>query len=158
MKEETVLNVLMYLFQYHMSDSCALDSDSEELFERLEAAGFQSTLILQAFDWLETLIQDNVTLIHTPQNHSIRVFTPHEQERIDHKGQGLILTLEQQDILTPEAREIVISQIMALDTEKIDLGLIKWVTLMVLFNQPNQDNALACMEFLVLNNELGGIH
>lgn len=159
MKEESVLNVLMYLFQNHMRDSCRLNADSsDELFEQLEEAGFPSAIINQAMDWLEKLVENNAKLIQIPRNDSIRVFTPYEKEFIDLECESFIIALEQQQILTPETREIVINQVLALGSEAIDLGLIKWVILMVLFNQSNDNNALACMEFLVLENTLGGIH
>lgn len=158
MKEESVLNVLMYLFQNHMKDSCELDGDANYIIHALEEAGFASSLINEAITWLETLVKDDTKLIASPSNTSTRVFTPEEKEFIDPECLDFILSLEQQGILTPETREIVINQALALESELVDISLIKWVTLMVLFNQPNCENALACMEFLVLDNTLGGVH
>jgi len=158
MKEENVLNVLMYLFENHMKDSCRLSTSADELCEELEEAGFQSTAISQAMDWLEELIEGNSEFLQKPQTHSTRVFSQHEKEIIDIECERFIIALEQQDILTPETREILINQILALDSAEIDLGLIKWITLMVLFNRSDSDNALACMEFLVLDNTTGGLH
>ena len=158
MKEESVLNVLMYLFQNHMKDSCNLSSHHDELFEQLEDAGFPSNAIAEAMVWLEKLVEEDNKLLQAPQAKSIRVLSPYEKEYIDLACERLIMTLEQQNILTPETRETVINQALALSSEGIDLGLIKWVTLMVLFNRSDSDNALACMEFLVLDNAQGGIH
>lgn len=159
MKEESVLNVLMYLFENHMKDSCKLTTSSDELFEQLEEAGFQSTAIDQAMDWLEKLIGNNRTLLHAPQATSTRVLTPYEKEFVDLECESFIRSLEQQKVLSPETREIVINQILALGSNAIDLSLIKWVTLMVLFNRSdNSDNALARMEFLVLDNTMGEVH
>ena len=159
MKEESVLNVLMYLFQNHMQESCSLRTNNDELFEQLEDAGFQSSVINQAMEWLDKLIEGNSKFLQAPQKNSTRVFTPYEKDFIDLECQRFIIALEQQKILTPETREIVINQVLALNSEGIDLSLIKWVTLMVLFNRSdNEDNALACMEFLVLDNTLGGVH
>ena len=158
MKEESVLNVLMYLFQNHMKESLELDGDVNLIVHALEEAGFAATVINEAMHWLETLVKDDIKLLHAPQSTSTRVFTDEEKEFIDPESLGFILSLEQQGILTPETREIVISQTLALESELIDVSLLKWVTLMVLFNQPNCENALACMEFLVLDNTLGGVH
>ena len=158
MKEESVLNVLMYLFQNHMKESCELDGDANFIITALEEAGFKSTVINEAIHWLETLITDDTKLLRSPQTTSTRVFTSEEKEFIDLESLGFILSLEQQGILTPETREIVINQTIALESELIDISLLKWVTLMVLFNQPNCENALACLEFLVLDNTLGGVH
>jgi len=158
MKEENVLNVLMYLFENHMKDSCSLHTEPDELFEQLEKAGFESSTIYQAMDWLEKLIKDNTQFIQIPQTLSTRVFTSYEKEFIDFKCERFLISLEQLEILTPETREIVINQILMLDPEGIDLPLIKWITLMVLFNRTDSENALACMEFLVLDDTHGGVH
>jgi len=158
MKEESVLNVLMYLFQNHMKESCELDRDAGSIIHALEEAGFPSPVINEAIHWLETLIKDDTQLIHAPRETSTRVFTPEEKEFIDPECLNFILSLETQGILTPETREIVINQAMTLGSELVDITLVKWVTLMVLFNQPHCENALACMEFLVLDNTLGGVH
>lgn len=158
MKEENVLNVLMYLFENHMKDSCTLDRDANSIVHALEKAGFASTVISEAIEWLETLLKEDIQLICSPQTTSTRVFTSEEKECIGLECLGLILSLETQGILTPETREIVINQTIALDSELIDASLLKWVVLMVLFNQPNCEKALACMEFLVLDNAGGEVH
>ena len=158
MKEESVLNVLMYLFQNHMKDSCELDEDAGHIVHALEEAGFASTVINEAIHWLETLVTEDAKLLRAPQAISTRVFTPEEKDYIDTECLNFILSLEQQGILTPETREIVINQALALESELVDLSLVKWVTLMVLFNQPHSEKALACMEFLVLENTLGEVH
>lgn len=158
MKEENVLNVLMYLFQNHLKGSCDLDRDANAIVHALEEAGFASTVINDVIHWLETLIKDNSQLMHAPQSTSTRVFTSEEKKYISVECLDFMLALEQQGILTSETREIVINQALALKTEQIDISLLKWITLMVLFNQPNCEKALACMEFLVLENTFGEVH
>jgi Smg protein len=158
MKEETVLNVLMYLFQNHMKNSCELDSDANQIVNSLEEAGFEENIIQEAISWLETLVKEETKLSCLPQPDSIRVLSSQEQKKLDAHCLGFILSLEQQGILSPETREIVINQVLALDYNSIDINLIKWVTLMVLYNQPNCDKPLGMMEFLVLDPALGGLH
>ena len=41
---------------------------------------------------------------------------------------------------------------MALEDEEIDLDQLKWVVLMVLFNQPGRESAYAWMEDLVIDH------
>lgn len=154
MKEESILSVLMYLFKYHMQDSCELNTMEEELLPKLEKAGFHKPTIIQALDWLSNLSQTS-EIDPVPQNPaSIRVFSEYEREVIDSECLGFILSLEQQGILNAITREMVIHQVLNLAAEGIDISLVKWVTLMVLFNQPNEDNALTCMEYLILNDEV----
>lgn len=159
MKEESILSVLMYLFKYHMQDRCELDLRNEDLLPELEEAGFKRPAIIQALGWLAKLAESSVKLLEGSRQYSIRVFNDYECELMDAQCRGFIISLEQQGILNPFTRELVINQILELEHEGIDLGLIKWVTLMVLYNQPGEEEALAGMEMLVLNNEiLGGKH
>ncbi len=47
---------------------------------------------------------------------------------------------------------------MALETDDIDLSQLKWVILMVLFNQPGQEEAYAWMEDLLFEDVTGYLH
>jgi len=158
MKEESVLTVLMYLFKYHMEDDCHLHHSDAEIIRQLEQVGFDHSLILQAFDWLSSLEENNTEYFSSPGENSFRVFSDYEQQFIDLESQRLLLSLEQIGILTPVTREMVIHQLLELIDEDIDVSLVKWVTLIVLFNQPEQSKALQAMEFLVLDETAGGMH
>lgn len=157
-KEESVLSVLMYLFKYHMQENCELDLLEQELLPKLEQAGFKKPTIIQALGWLSNLAQAVKESANEQSNIGFRVFNPYEEKLLSKECRGFILSLEQQGILNPLTRELVINQVLDLAAEGIDHSLIKWVTLMVLFNQPNEDKALACMEYLVLDEDLGEKH
>jgi Smg protein len=47
---------------------------------------------------------------------------------------------------------------MALEDEDMDLDQLKWVILMVLFNQPGSEAAYAWMEDLVFDEAAGSLH
>ncbi len=55
MKEQPVLNVLIYLFKNHLQNKLELDDFSDELAQELENAGFDIEDIEQAFVWLSKL-------------------------------------------------------------------------------------------------------
>jgi Smg protein len=158
--KENVLDVLMYLFEnYYMDDETEVDPDRESLHVELLEAGFPHSEINKAFDWLEELARHRETTLPAPQTgRSIRLFTDRECERLDTECRGFLIFLEQMDILTPASRELVIDRIMALDTEEIDIGELKWVILMVLFNEPGHEAAYAWIEDLVFENLTGSIH
>ena len=159
MKENSVLHVLMYLFQNHMQNDCEVDEVDMDLVEQLESAGFVLPVINQAIGWLSNLSTENdATKLTTPGDNAYRVFTGYELEMLGTDCINFIGDLERQGILNPTTREIVLHQAIELRSEGIDLNLIKWVTLMVLFNQPDEGEALSCMELLVLENPFGGIH
>ena len=62
------------------------------------------------------------------------------------------------DVLTSITRELVIERAMALELGVIDLERIKWVILMVLFNQPGQEAAYAWIEDFVFEEMESYIH
>ena len=65
---------------------------------------------------------------------------------------------EQSGVLDHATRELVIDRVMALESEEIDLDQLKWVVLMVLFNQPGSEAAFAWMEDLVFEEAAGNLH
>lgn len=155
--KENMFDVLMYLFEhYYMDEETDRNPDRESLQTELMEAGFPASDIKQAFEWLEELaVQPHE--VHAPQTeHALRIYSDVECERLDTESRGFLLFLEQMGILTPEARECVIDRAMALDTDDFDLGQLKWVVLMVLFNQPGAEAAYAWMEDLVFDSMPGG--
>ncbi len=155
----SVLHILMYLFKNHMQENCLIMRAEAQLTEELEQAGFQPDLIHHALTWLENLSQksNEATLIN-PSDTSMRIYLPYECELLDIECRRFILLMEQQGILTPHMREIVIELVIALESEEIDVNLIKWVTLMALYNQEDSREALEYLEMLVLNETSTGEH
>lgn len=156
-EEESVLGILMYLFHNHMGQDNELNLNDMQLIDELKSAGFHAHNIGKAFRWLHHLVEFSEDSIH-PSTRSFRVFSEEECLLMNQECRSFILSLEQQNILTPLTREIVIHQTLELINEGVDLNLLKWVTLMVLFNMPDCENALSHMEFLVLTNALDNIH
>lgn len=156
--KEDMFEVLMYLFENHMQSDCKLYLTEELLVGELEKAGFNSITIDRALDWLEGLvaIQESTTTFGTTQ--SLRIYNPHEIYKLNAEVRGFLLILQEAGILNTLTRELVIDRLMALDEEEINLPQVKWVTLLVLFNQPDEEAALACMENLVLENTVYGLH
>ncbi|CAK0760193.1 DUF494 domain-containing protein Smg [Gammaproteobacteria bacterium] len=155
--KETVLDVLMYLFDNYMDADADLSTDEESLRMELIEAGFSEAEVGKAFLWLEGLSEQRGTL-PVALNHSLRVYTDHELERLNVESRGFLLFLEQIGVLDPTTRELIIDRIMALETDDIDLDQLKWVVLMVLFNQPGHEAALAWMEDMVFNETHGYLH
>ncbi|MBA2653679.1 MAG: DUF494 domain-containing protein [Gammaproteobacteria bacterium] len=156
--KEDMFEVLMYLFENHMQSDCKLHLTEDVLMVELEKAGFNSSTIDRALDWLEGLltVQENTAIISTSA--SLRIYTSYETYKLNAEVLGFLLFLQQVGILNTITRELVIDRLMAIEEQEIDLPQVKWVTLLVLFNQPNEEAALACMENLVLENTAYGLH
>lgn len=153
-----VIEVLMYIFEKHMSKNCQIAMSDEAISQELSGRGFRANAINKALDWLNGLLELQKRFGEPASQAAMRIFNFWEYERLDVKCRGFLIALEQMGILNCVTRELVIDRLMALDVETVDLAEVKWVTLMVLYNQPNKDAVLACMEKLVLQDTIGEIH
>lgn len=155
--KETVLDVLMYLFETFVDSEDEPEPNRNELKEELEQAGFGDREIERALDWLDGLNAADVAATAS-RSAALRVYDRVEQERLDPEARGYLLRLEQIGILKPVQRELVIDRLLALDTEEIDVEQTKWVVMMVLFSQPGQQDAYAQMEDLVFAEDAAWLH
>jgi len=156
--KENVFDVLMYLFEnYYMDDDNPAAPDRESVQQELSKAGFPSQEIERAFQWMEELANDEEPPALETER-SMRLFSSREMERLDTECRGFILFLEQMGVLSPASRELTIDRAMALENEDFDLDQLKWVILMVLFNQPGEEAAYAWVEDLVFDNITNCLH
>ena len=152
--KETVLDVLMYLFESFVDSDDDPEPNRNELRGELERAGFGDREIDRALDWLDGLNAVDVAI----NSAAVRIYDRGELERLDAPARGYLLHLEQIGILPPPQRELVIDRLLALDSEEIDIEQIKWVVMMVLFSQPGSEQAYAQMEDLVFAEDPGWMH
>ena len=149
---ENVVDILIYLYENYMDSDQNSTSDQEVIHEELIQAGFPDSEIDKAFQWMEELaLRQGSQSLPSRTSNSIRIYTDEEKSRLDTDCRGLLLFLEQTNILDPANRELVIDRAMALDTLQVGVEELKWVVLMVLINQPGQEIAFAQMEDLVYN-------
>ncbi len=145
--KENVLDVLMYLFENYMYDEPEEDPDREMLQGSLLEAGFSEQEIGKAFDWLDGLAnQRHLPALHGRSEGPVRIYSDHEQQRLDIECRGFLTFLENAGVLDSARRELVIDRVMALEVDEVDLDDLKWIVLMVLFNQPGQEANYAWME------------
>lgn len=155
-----MFEVLMYLFENYMDGSVTLNADQDTIINELEQAGFNRNEIGRALDWLDglTRFQETVQSGPTLTHHAIRHYAPEECERLSIEARGFLLYLEQLSILDPMTREIVIDRLMALDRRELDLGRVKWVVLIALFNQPDKKSALSLLQDMILSDAFDVLH
>ncbi len=157
--KENVLDVLMYLFETYIDAEEEPEPDRNALRSELEAAGFQDSEIDKALEWLDGLSERQQDPASSdPTDRAIRIFSRREHSRLDAECRGYVMYLEHAGILTGAQRELVIDRLMALETRDIDVEQIKWVVLMILFSQPDQEAAYARMEDLVFDGGIGAVH
>ena len=156
--KETILDVLLFLFENYFYDDPDAVRDRDSLQHGLIQAGFSPAEIAKAFDWLEELANQRPVAEDARANGPVRVYVEAEVDRLDRDCLGFLMFLEQHGVLDAEGRELVIDRAMALDQDDLDLDDLKWVVLMVLFNQPGSEAAYAWMETQMFEDEPEPVH
>lgn len=154
MKTASILNVLIYLFHHHFHERFDKQDTQQKLLPDLETAGFSRQTIYSAFHWLEQLNHFPLQELQTHSPQAIRIYHEQEQQKLNCECRGYLTNLELCSVLTPSHREKIITLVLALDEEDIDIYLVRWVTLLVLFTQPNNEGTLAFIEQLILREPL----
>ncbi len=155
-----MFEVLMYLFENYMDGNVSLNADQTTVVTELEQAGFTQSEIDRALDWLDGLSRFQEVFAAGPSltSHAIRHYLPEECERLGIETRGFLLYLEQLSILDAMTREIVIDRLLALDRRELDLGRVKWVVLIALFNQPDKKSALSLLQDMILSDAFDVLH
>jgi len=155
-----MFEILMFLFENYMNGNITLAADHQTILTELEKIGFDRFEIGRAIDWLEGLHQFQASVQSGPQltSLSMRYYVAEETERLGVEGVGLLARLEHLNILDPITREVVIDRLMALDPREVDLGRIKWVVLLALFNQPDKKSAIVLLQDMILADAFKVIH
>ena len=108
---ETVLDVLMYLFENFSDQEYTYAPDQMALRKELLQAGFNESEVDRALDWLEELAaNDSEPFAKDPAKRSVRLFNAHEMARLDVESRGYVVYLEQIGILSPVQREVVLDR------------------------------------------------
>ena len=156
--KDNVLELLIYLFENYMSTDEEPRPDRNTLKTELDKAGFPEPDIDRALEWLDGLSGEQLGKVAEATARAVRVFSSQELLRLDTDVRGYLMYLENVHILSGTQRELVIDRLMALEADEIDIEQVKWVVLMVLFNQPGQESAYAQMEDLVFEERSDALH
>jgi len=156
--KETILDVLLYLFEHYFYDDPDAVRDRDSLQNGLIQAGFSPSEIHKAFDWLDELARQRPALAAPRPQTPVRVYSAPELERLDPDCRGFLMFLEHGGVIDADQRELVLDRVMALDQDEVDVDDLKWVVLMVLFNQPGSEAAYAWMESQMFEDEPEPVH
>jgi len=144
---EDIFDILIYLFENYMNSEIESAPDSDELKTELKEVGFTNNGINKAFDWLDSLTLQEDAQFKSPLN--FRIFCTQEIEKLNLECRDFILFLERLDILTPNTRELIIDRAMAIEESLISIEELKWISLIVLLSQPDDEVAVAHMENII---------
>ena len=135
-----MFDILLYLYDNYL----VMDQhpDPESLSRKLVAAGFESTDIDRALDWLTSLESLDPATPPLAPSSGIRVYSDEERRRIDSDGLHFITFLESAGLLLPEAREWVLDRALALEDTEVASDKIKWIVLLAISRLQGPGDAL----------------
>ena len=157
MMKENTLDVLFYLFDNY-AEVDDVTQNREILHGYLKEAGFPNRRLSRAFDWLESLADDNNIYITAPKEVSIRLFSKFENRLLNSECQDYMLSLANAGVLSSEMFERTIDRVLSLGDKEFDLNRLKWVILMLLLNQPDSEAEYIWMDDVALGEELPVYH
>ena len=151
-----MFDILMFLFESYFHAGSYPDSDKLSL--KLTAAGFEDEDINRALDWLSGLKQLNQTVYPGTINQSgLRVYADLEVKRISPEALLFLAFLEQNKIITPVEREMILDRAVVLGREHLPLDRVKLIVLMVLWNQHEVLDPMVVEDLLTLSDP-GKLH
>lgn len=156
--KESILDVLMYLFENYLDEEDVL-SNQDNLELELMEAGFETQKIERAFQWLESLGERREnSAFPAVESSAFRIYSSDEIQKLDMECRGLLLFLEQVGILDPTQREMIIDKVMDLGSDEMNLSELKWVILIVLLNQETATADRETMESFIYLPLTGTLH
>lgn len=153
--EEPILQVLVYLYEYYFSSGQEPCHDPSVLSLELEEAGFHSEEIDKAFDWIDAIADftNNIAGDALASTQGMRIYSDIECNKLDADCRGLLINLEQVNILNPLSRELVIDRLMALETQSVSIEQMKWVALMIVSSQPDAAHHRIMLETMLASED-----
>nr|WP_315477006.1 DUF494 domain-containing protein [uncultured Undibacterium sp.] len=156
-----MFDIFVYLYEtYCRPENCP---DNVSLARKLTAIGFEEDAIVDALDWLSSLVDSTKYLDRdvineeansgAQQNAGFRIYTEQETSTLGIDAIGFVQYLQNENLLNAQQRELVIERAMALDDSPVDVDELKIVVLMILWSQGQEPETLKFDDLLLPNDE-----
>jgi len=151
-----MFDIIVYLFESYFDTGSYPEPD--KLAVKLSAAGFEEEEISQAVKWLSGLQQLSLSDYPASINNSgSRCFAELERQRISLDGLLFLSFWEQNKVISPIIREMIIDRAVAFGLDSLGLDKVKLIALMVLWNQ-QEDLDPMIIEDLLTSSSLVQTH
>jgi len=150
-----MFDILMFLFESYYDVGNYPENDA--LTVKLSAAGFEDSDIHQALNWLSGLKQ--LSADHYPaaiNGEGVRIYADLEMQRISTEALSFVTFWEQNKVITPVEREMILDRAVALESENLSLDRVKLIALIVLWNLRNELDPMLVEDMLSPSG--GGLH
>jgi Smg protein len=151
--KQHMMDVLVYVFENYMTEHYNLKETGhrQQIISGLQKIGFSPGLIEDAIVWLQQVSQKPDNLIQQSQN-AVRHFSHKEQQILGVDGIDFIEYLMAQGILSNQSRELLIDGLLYLKADNIEVDDLQWLALIILFSQPDQEQAFVDLERLLFDS------
>ena len=172
MKEEpSLFKMIMYLldcdlFQTKLEETTInipINKDTSVQKDLLKA-GFDKVHVKLAMRWF-AILHSSINSFANKKNpsqsisqHAIRIYDDHEKKLLSPTSLCYIRSLNEMGILDTYTTEIVIDMLFEIQQFGIDLPLIRWTSLIVLYALPDYQEQLLALELLVLDTADKKVH
>jgi len=145
--KEAFLDVLLYLFEYYSEEPDLSKSNETQIRNELVLAGFKQDAIEHAMDWIDVFNKSpNMINIEKPKKNSVRILSDNEKNLVNEECQNYITRLERFGLLSPLKRELLIDKLTGIGFEPLDVEVVKALSILMLFQEPNIDVKLNTIE------------
>jgi len=150
--KQHMMDVLVYVFENYMTEQYNVKESGHRqlIISGLQKIGFSPGLIEEALVWLQQVSREPGAMIK-PADESVRHFSHKEQLIVGHDGIEFIEYLMAQGILNHHSRELLIDGLLYLKADNIDVDDLQWLALIILFSQPDQEQAFVDLERLLFD-------
>lgn len=150
-----MFDILMFLFESYFDAGNYPDTD--KLSVKLTAAGFEDGEIHLALAWLSGLKGLSAANYPASINQGgMRCYAELETSRISTEALRFICFWEQNKIITPVEREMILDRAVAMERENLSLERVKLIALMVLWNLRSELDPMLVEDLLVPSG--AGLH
>ena len=142
-----MFDILMFVFESYFYAGSYPDPD--KLSRKLSAAGFEDEDINRALTWLTGLRQ--LTQADYPaaiNNSGMRCYAELETKRVSEEALRFLAFWEQNKMITPVEREMILDRAVVVNREHLPLDKVKLIALMVLWNQHHDLDPLIVEDLL----------
>jgi Smg protein len=128
-----MFDILMFLFESYFD--AGNYPDTEKLSLKLTAAGFEDDEIHLALTWLSGLKQLSATSYpETINRGGVRCYADLEISRISPEALSFIAFWEQNKVITPVEREMILDRAVAMGRDNLSLDKVKLIALIILWS------------------------
>lgn len=128
-----MFDILMFLFESYFDAGNYPDTDKLSL--KLTAAGFEDNEIHLALAWLSGLKQlSAASYPETINRGGIRCYAPLETSRISAEALSFIAFWEQNNVISPVEREMILDRAVAMGQDNLSLDKVKVIALIILWS------------------------